>query len=143
MSALFFVAPARQSEAFSRREASPLGHEQAPVGCKNTKHEVRGIRGAKIGQMDSTCSIPGKKLETEYAKWKQRIFRNFHYGIEIMEIKWYDIFKRKNVCLNFLRCGSFARRMTFWNEWLLNSHLRLLSQTSKLRFGRRGNRNDT
>ena len=48
MSALFFVAPA---------EASPLGHEQAPVGCKNTKHEVRGIRGAKIGQMDSTCSL--------------------------------------------------------------------------------------
>ena len=57
MSALFFAAPARQSEACSRREASPLGHEQAPAGCKNTKHEVRGIRGAKIGQMDSTCSL--------------------------------------------------------------------------------------
>ena len=79
----------------SRREASPLGHEQAPAGCKNTKHEVRGIRGAKIGQMDSTCSIPGKKLETEYAKWKQRLFHNFHYGIEFMEIKWYIIFKRQ------------------------------------------------
>ena len=65
MSALFFVAPARQSEAFSRREASPLGHEQAPVGCKNTKHEVRGIRGAKIGHFPVIIGKKVCKMETK------------------------------------------------------------------------------
>ena len=53
MSALFFVAPARQSEAFSRREASPLGRywhhndihsKRAPPVQHVRFHNPRGSR---------------------------------------------------------------------------------------------------